>query len=90
MSNSTESLVNEAKKCKKLPNLIWAIILCMIFMFGGSLLGQFSTLPIYFLLNSVQYFKVNQELLMLLMSLLTFLLISLIVFFRIIKIEKRS
>ncbi|RDY26561.1 CPBP family intramembrane metalloprotease [Romboutsia weinsteinii] len=90
MVNRNESLINEAKKSKKLPNFIWALVLSMIFMYGGSLIGGFGILPIYLSLSIISYFKSNQELLYLLISLLSFVFISLVVFFRVIKIEKRK
>lgn len=90
MLNKNESLIEEAKKSKKLPNFIWAIVLSMIFIFGGQLIGLLATLPIYSALNVIPYFKSNQELLFLLIQLLSFACISLLVFFRVIKIEKRK
>lgn len=90
MLNKNESLIEEAKKSKKLPNFIWAIVLSMIFIFGGQLIGLLATLPIYSALNVIPYFKSNQELLFLLIQLLSFACISLLVFFRVTKIEKRK
>ncbi|MGL5694630.1 MAG: CPBP family intramembrane glutamic endopeptidase [Peptostreptococcaceae bacterium] len=90
MSNVTESLVEEAKKSKKLPNFIWAIVLCMVFMYGGALIGGVAILPIYFSFSKMPYFRENQELLLLLINLVGFAFVSLTVFFRVINIEKRS
>ncbi|MGL5330953.1 MAG: CPBP family glutamic-type intramembrane protease [Peptostreptococcaceae bacterium] len=90
MSNISESLVEEAKKCPKLPNIVWAIILCMIFMYGGSFIGAFAILPIYFSFGNIPYFRSNPELFELTMMLIGFIFASLVVFFRVIKIEKRS
>nr|WP_317333694.1 type II CAAX endopeptidase family protein [uncultured Romboutsia sp.] len=75
---------------KKYPNFIWAIILSLIFMYGGSLIGGILTIPLYFILLKLPLFYRNQDLLLLLINLLTFVAISLLVFFRVKVIEKRS
>ena len=75
---------------KKCPNFIWAIILSLIFMYGGSLIGGILTIPLYIVLLKIPLFYNNQDLLLLLVNLLTFAAISLLVFFRVKVIEKRS
>lgn len=90
MPDISKTLIEEAKNCKKLPNFIWAIILCMVFMYGGALIGGIGILPILLPLSSIPYFKVNKELLLLFVSLVSFVFVSLVVFFRVIKIEKRK
>ncbi len=75
---------------KKCPNFIWAIILSLIFMYGGSLIGGILTIPLYIVLLKLPLFYHNQDLLLLLVNLLTFAAISLLVFFRVKVIEKRS
>jgi hypothetical protein len=90
MFTESTNLVNEANRSKKLPNFIWAIILALIFMFGGSLVGGLITFPFLFLLNKTEFFMSNQDIVSLLISLLSFAFISLFVFFRVTKIEKRN
>jgi membrane protease YdiL (CAAX protease family) len=90
MFTQSTNLVNHANRSKKLPNFIWAIILALIFMFGGSLVGGLITLPFLFLLNKTELFMSNQDIVYLLISLLSFAFISLFVFFRVTKIEKRN
>lgn len=90
MFRKKESLVDEARKSKKLPNVIWAIILALIFMYGGSIIGGIGITPIFLGLGAIPYFKLNSELLLLLISLLSFAFISMLVFFRVTKIEKRK
>ncbi len=75
---------------KKYPNFIWAIILSLIFMYGGSLIGGILTIPLYIILLKLPLFYYNQDLLLLLINLLSFATISLLVFFRVKVIEKRS
>lgn len=75
---------------KKYPNFIWSIILSLIFMYGGSLIGGILTIPLYIVLLKLPLFYHNQNLLLLLINLLTFAAISLLVFFRVKIIEKRS
>ena len=75
---------------KKSPNFIWAIILSLIFMYGGSLIGSLATVPLYLALSNVPLFFNNQDLLSLLITLFSFAFISLLVFFRVKVIEKRS
>ena len=75
---------------KKCLNFIWAIILSLIFMYGGSLIGGILTIPLYIVLLKLPLFYHNQDLLLLLVNLLTFAAISLLVFFRVKVIEKRS
>lgn len=90
MFTKKESLVDEARESKKLPNFIWAIILALIFMYGGLTIGGVATLPIFLGLGQIPYFRLNEELLYLLTSLLTFAFISMLVLFRVSKIEKRK
>lgn len=84
------SIINGSKNEKKSPNFIWAIILSLIFMYGGSLIGSFATIPLYFSFVKTQFFASNNDLLYLLVTLLSFAFISLLVFFRVKVIEKRS
>lgn len=90
MFTKKESLVDEARKSKKLPNFIWAIILALIFMYGGSIIGGIAITPIFIGLGAIPYFRLNEELLFLLISLSGFAFISMLVFFRVSKIEKRK
>lgn len=84
------SIINSYKNEKKSPNFIWAIILSLIFMYGGSLIGSLATVPLYLALSNVPLFFNNQDLLSLLITLFSFAFISLLVFFRVKVIEKRS
>ena len=84
------SIINSSKNEKKSPNFIWAIILSLIFMYGGSLIGSLATVPLYLALSNVPLFFNNQDLLSLLITLFSFAFISLLVFFRVKVIEKRS
>ena len=85
-----ETLVDKAKTSKKLPNFIWAIILALLFLNIGSILGSIVIIPLISLISSIPLFSSNPDFLMLLSSLLSFIGISLLVFFRVSKIEKRS
>ena len=90
MLSRKNSIINSYKNEKKSPNFIWAIILSLIFMYGGSLIGSFATVPLYLALSNDPLFFNNQDLLSLLVTLFSFAFISLLVFFRIKVIEKRS
>ncbi|WP_243113360.1 hypothetical protein [Romboutsia sp. Marseille-P6047] len=71
-----ECLIDEAKKSKKLPNIVWAIILTLIFMNIGSLIGAIGVTPLYLILNRFNIFQSNQDLLFLLITLVSFIFIS--------------
>lgn len=90
MLTEKTKLTQEASQSKKLPNFIWAIILAFIFMFGGSIIGEIASILFSKALEKTNFFVANQELIFLLSSLSTFAFISLIVFFRVAKIEKRK
>lgn len=75
---------------KKYPNFIWAIILSLIFLYGGSIIGEILTIPLYIVFLKIPLFFYNQDLLLLLLNLLTFATISSLVFFRVKVIERRS
>lgn len=83
-------IINSSKNKKKLPNFIWAIILSLIFMYGGSLIGSLATVPLFLALRNIPLFSNNKDLLSLLITLFSFVFISLLVFFRVKVIEKRS
>ena len=83
-------IINSSKNKKKLPNFIWAIILSLIFMYGGSLMGSLATVPLFLALRNIPLFFNNRDLLSLLITLFSFAFISLLVFFRVKVIEKRS
>ena len=83
-------IINSSKNKKKLPNFIWAIILSLIFMYGGSLIGSLATVPLFLALKNIPLFSNNKDLLSLLITLFSFAFISLLVFFRVKVIEKRS
>jgi len=83
-------IINSSKNKKKLPNFIWAIILSLIFMYGGSLMGSLATVPLFLALRNIPLFFNNKDLLSLLITLFSFAFISLLVFFRVTVIEKRS
>ena len=83
-------IINSSKNKKKLPNFIWAIILSLIFMYGGSLMGSLATVPLFLALRNIPLFSNNKDLLSLLITLFSFVFISLLVFFRVKVIEKRS
>ena len=83
-------IINISKNKRKLPNFIWAIILSLIFMYGGSLMGSLATVPLFLALRNIPLFFNNKDLLSLLITLFSFAFISLLVFFRVKVIEKRS
>ena len=83
-------IINSSKNKKKLPNFIWAIILSLIFMYGSSLMGSLATVPLFLALRNIPLFFNNKDLLSLLITLFSFAFISLLVFFRVKVIEKRS
>ncbi|WP_289294183.1 CPBP family intramembrane glutamic endopeptidase, partial [Romboutsia ilealis] len=72
------------------PNFIWAIILSLIFLYGGSIIGEILTIPLYIVFLKIPLFFYNQNLLLLFLNLLTFATISSLVFFRVKVIERRS
>lgn len=90
MFSKKDSIINGSNNNKKCPNFIWAIILSLIFLYGGSLIGSFGVLPLYFILRNIPLFLNNKDLLLLLINLLSFAFISLLVFFRVNVIEKRN
>ena len=90
MLSRKNSIINSYKNEKKSPNFIWAIILSLIFMYGGSLIGSLATVPLYLALLNVPLLFNNQNLLSLLITLFSFAFISLLIFFRVKVIEKRS
>lgn len=90
MFTRNASLVDEARKSKKLPNIIWAVILLLIFMYGGNLIGQLILLPFLLAFNKSEFFILNQEPIILMVSLVLFAFSSLLVFFRVKVIEKRK
>lgn len=75
---------------KKYPNFIWAIILSLIFLYGGSIIGEILTIPLYIVFLKIPLFFYNQNLLLLFLNLLTFATISSLVFFRVKVIERIS
>lgn len=75
---------------KKYLNFIWAIILSLIFLYGGSIIGEILTIPLYIVFLKIPLFFYNQNLLLLFLNLLTFATISSLVFFRVKVIERRS
>ncbi len=83
-------LVSQARMSKKLPNFIWAIILALIFMFCGEFLGGLISYPLIKYLGKTNFFTENKEMILLLITLLSFMFTSLVVFFRVSKIEKRK
>lgn len=85
-----ESLVDKAKYSKKLPNLIWAIILALIFLNVGSILGSILSMPIALILEINPFFKPSLNFIVLFSFLFSFIGASLLVFFRVVKIEKRK
>lgn len=59
-------------------------------MYGGSLIGSLATVPLFLALRNIPLFFNNKDLLSLLITLFSFAFISLLVFFRVKVIEKRS
>lgn len=59
-------------------------------MYGGSLIGSLATVPLFLALRNIPLFFNNKDLLSLLITLFSFVFISLLVFFRVKVIEKRS
>lgn len=90
MLRENESLVIQAKESKKLPNILWAIVLTLVFMYGGQIIGGILLGLIISLTGINPEVIVNGGFLSLLISLVSFAFISLLVFFRVKKIEKRS
>ena len=56
-------IINISKNKRKLPNFIWAIILSLIFMYGGSLMGSLATVPLFLALRNIPLFFNNKDLL---------------------------
>jgi len=90
MFSKKNSIINGSKNKKKSPNFIWAIILSLLFMYGGSLIGSIATVPLYLILKNAPLFFNNQDLLLLLINLFSFSFIALLVFLRVKFIEKRN
>ncbi|MGL5749802.1 MAG: CPBP family intramembrane glutamic endopeptidase, partial [Paraclostridium sp.] len=90
MFKENRNLISEARTSKKLPSIVWAIILALVFLYGGSIIGSFALIPIFMLIGYMMYEINNMELIMLFISLTSFLFITLVIFFRVKVIEKRS
>lgn len=90
MFSKNESLVDKARYSKKLPNWIWAIILALIFLNVGAILGYIIVIPIITIMNSNPFFTPSLNFITLFSSLFSFIGVSLLVFFRVTKIEKRT
>ncbi len=90
MFKENQNLITEAGNSKKLPNVVWAIILALIFLYGGSFIGAFASIPIFMLLRSYALEVKSIDLIVLLISLLSFAFISFTIFFRVKVIEKRN
>ena len=90
MFSKKYSIINGSRNEKKCPNFILAIILSLVFMYGGSLIGSVVLIPTYLIFKNNELFSTNKELLSLLINLFSFAFISLLVFFRIKVLEKRN
>ena len=90
MFSKKYSIINGSKSRKECPNFIWAILLSLIFIYGGSIIGSVVKIPLYLILRNITLFIDKKDLLLLLLNLLSFSFISLLVFFRVKVIEKRS
>ena len=69
-------IINISKNKRKLPNFIWAIILSLIFMYGGSLMGSLATVPLFLALRNITLFFNNKDFLSLVRTLFAFPFIS--------------
>ncbi|WP_195947865.1 CPBP family intramembrane glutamic endopeptidase [Paraclostridium bifermentans] len=88
MYMKNESLMNKASRAKKLPSIAWAIVLTFLIMDLGLSLGKipFEIISFSSFANtSIQ----NENLITLLLELLSFFGISLLVYIRVVKIEGR-
>lgn len=88
MDMKNESLMNEARRAKKLPSIGWAIVLTFLIMDFGVFFGQipFKIISFFSFANtSLQ----NENLITLLFELLSFFGISVLVYIRVVKIEER-
>lgn len=88
MDMKNESLMNEARRAKKLPSIAWAIVLTFLIMDFGAFFGQipFEIISFFSFANtSIQ----NENLITLLFELLRFFGISVLVYIRVVKIEER-
>ena len=90
MFSKKYSIINGSKSRKECPNFIWAILLSLILIYGGSIIGSVVKIPLYLILRNITLFIDKKDLLLLLLNLLSFSFISLLVFFRVKVIEKRS
>jgi membrane protease YdiL (CAAX protease family) len=90
MFSKNETLVDKARSSKKLPNWIWAIILALIFLNIGAILGYVIVIPITIIMNSNPFFTPSLNFITLFSSLFSFIGVSLLVFFRVTAIEKRT
>lgn len=84
MFSNEKGLFKEAKEAKVLPNIFLAIIWTMIFLFGGSILGDVVSYCTQGIIGK------NPVLLLLNMLILNFIFVSLLVFARVKFREKRS
>ncbi len=80
-------LIEQAKTSRKLPNVVWAIFLTLVFMNLGSIIGVIALTPLAVFMSSI---GVNENIYFLLLQLLSFAFISFLVFFRVKTIEKRN
>lgn len=88
MYMKNESLMDKARSAKKLPSIVWAIVLTFIIMDLGLSLGEMilTIIPFSSFANtSLQ----NENLIILLIELLSFFGISILVYIRVVKIEGR-
>lgn len=89
MDMKSESLMDKARSSKKLPNIAWAIILTFLIMDFGAFLGQIPFKVILFSSFASKSIQ-NENLILLLIKLLSFFGISLFVYIRVVSIEGRS
>lgn len=83
-------LIVQAKKSRKLPNLLWALILSIIILISGGIIGNLLFKPIYNLLNSNQNLSAYKDFILIFIQLISCIFTSMVVFFRVSVIEKRK
>lgn len=88
--NENNSLVIKAKKSRKLPNLLWLLILSIILLFSSEIIAGMLSSPIGILLHSNKTLTPYKNLLLLLSQLVGCIFLILLIFFRVSVFEKRK
>ena len=62
MFSKKYSIINGSKSRKECPNFIWAILLSLILIYGGSIIGSVVKIPLYLILRNITLFALQNHL----------------------------